>query len=310
MVSNTFDYFLRREYLVQYLNSVDDIFESVSKLQQKYDFIKCEVIGKSLCGRKIKGLQIGNEERMVLFTCAFHGMEWLTSLVVLRFLDTLSGLIYNREDICGINIFKCLEDRGLYVIPCVNPDGVEISLKGSTSAKDFQSVVEGASGGKTFDWQANARGVDINHNFDANWEKLHKLEKLNKISCPAKTRYGGKYPESEPETRAITKLCRSKNFDYAIAFHSQGEEIYWKYGDKIPNGSETLARIFALTSEYVLSSPEGLAQGGGFKDWFITEFNKPAFTIEIGKGKNPLSISCLNDIYSKLFKMMLLTILI
>lgn len=295
---------------MKYLDSVEEIFEIISNLQKKYDFIKSEVIGESLCGRKIKGLKIGNEENMVLFACTFHGMEWLTSLVVLKFLDTICSYAYNKECICGINVFNCLESRGLYVVPCVNPDGVEISLKGSDSAKGFKNIVDDVCGGKTFDWQSNARGVDINHNFDAGWARLHKLEKLNNISGPSKTRYGGKYPESEPETRAITKLCRNKNFEYAMAFHSQGEEIYWKYGDRIPKDAEKLARVFALASGYTLSEPIGLAQGGGFKDWFINEFNKPAFTVEIGKGKNPLSILEINNIYSKILNMMFTAILI
>lgn len=295
---------------MKYLCSVEEIFESIRKLHQKYDFLQSEVVGKSLCKRKIWGLKLGNEEKMVLFACAFHGMEWLTSLVVLKFLDTLCGCIHNKECICGIDVFKALKGRGLYVVPCVNPDGVEISLRGSKTAKEFENGIEEVCSGKTFDWQANARGVDINHNFDAGWAELHKLEKLSNILGPAKTRYGGKYPESEPETRAITKLCRDKNFEYAMAFHSQGEEIYWKYGDKIPKNSEKLARAFALASGYTLSEPVGLAQGGGFKDWFITEFNKPAFTIEIGKGKNPLSVLELNNVYIKILNMLLMTTLV
>jgi g-D-glutamyl-meso-diaminopimelate peptidase len=207
---------------MKYLNSVEEIFAMASNLQEKYDFLNSEVIGSSLCGQKILGLKIGNAENMILFACAFHGMEWLTSLVILKFLDTLCGYIHNNENVYGIDIAECLENRGLYIIPCVNPDGVEISLTGKCADKKFESIIDKVSRGKTTDWQSNARGVDINHNFDANWLKLHTLEKLNKISGPAKTRYGGKYPESEPETRAITRLCRDKNFVRALAFHIQG----------------------------------------------------------------------------------------
>ena len=51
---------------------------------------------------------------------------------------------------------------------------------------------------------------------------------------------------------------------------------------------------------YIISSPEGLAVGGGFKDWFIEKFQKPGFTIEIGKGENPLPIDEFENIYSAL----------
>ena len=69
-----------------------------------------------------------------------------------------------------------------------------------------------------------------------------------------------------------------------------------------------MGKILSQTSGYKLSSPEGLAVGGGFKDWFIKTFNKPGFTIEIGKGKNPLPISDFDSIYKKLEKMLTISL--
>ena len=66
-----------------------------------------------------------------------------------------------------------------------------------------------------------------------------------------------------------------------------------------------MALKMAELSGYKLSAPEGLAVGGGFKDWFIEEFAKPGFTIEIGKGKNPLPLSDIVEIYDKLESMMI-----
>ena len=282
----------------------------IKNLLAKYNFLNHGVIGKSHCERNIEFLSLGNFEKSILWACAFHGMEWLTSLVILKFLENICNRIKSKNKILGIDIEKNLENRGIVIIPCVNPDGVEISLTGYKSAKNFQNLVKKASNNRTFSWQANAAGVDINHNFDAGWNELKKLEKENNILEPSPTRFGGKKPESEPETRALVNFCQKNKFSYAIAFHSQGEEIYWKYGKSIPENSYKLAKIFSITSGYKLSSPEGLAVGGGFKDWFIKEFNKPAFTIEIGVGKNPLPISQLYPIYNKIYKMLLSSLLI
>ena len=282
----------------------------IKNLLAKYNFLNHGVIGKSHCERNIEFLSLGNFENSILWACAFHGMEWLTSLVILKFLENICNRIKSKNKILGIDIEKNLENRGIVIIPCVNPDGVEISLTGYKSAKNFQNLVKKASNNRTFSWQANAAGVDINHNFDAGWNELKKLEKENNILEPSPTRFGGKKPESEPETRALVNFCQKNKFSYAIAFHSQGEEIYWKYGKSIPENSYKLAKIFSITSGYKLSSPEGLAVGGGFKDWFIKEFNKPAFTIEIGVGKNPLPISQLYPIYNKIYKMLLSSLLI
>lgn len=284
-------------------NEIPDYFVRENIIQNiisKYEYVKKFSLGKSLVGRDITALQIGNCQISVLLTAAYHGMEWLTSLILLKFTDEICNFISGYNHLVGNNVCKAINRRGITIVPCVNPDGVEISLKGSDAAGKYKELV--GSIGKTEKWQANARGVDINHNFDAGWAPLRKREIEKGISGPARTRYGGEEPESEPETKAITKLCRDRNFEYAIAFHSQGEEIYWDYGDKVPMRTKELTEKFSELSGYLISKPEGLAVGGGFKDWFISELNKPAFTIEIGKGENPLPISDFDKVYSKLEK--------
>ena len=62
----------------------------------------------------------------------------------------------------------------------------------------------------------------------------------------------------------------------------------------------------ATASGYALDTPVGIAVGGGFKDWFITEFNRPGFTVELGLGENPLSPSLADEIYRKVEKMLML----
>ena len=57
-------------------------------------------------------------------------------------------------------------------------------------------------------WQANSRGVDINHNFDAKWQMV--------VDKPSPSKYGGEYAESEPETRAITEFVRKEQFDMLL----------------------------------------------------------------------------------------------
>lgn len=273
-------------------------------ISKKYSFTKCSVLSKSLCRRNIHSIQIGTSKKPALFVGTFHGMEWLTGLLLLIFAEKLCNAIENNRKIAGINIKPFFEKKGLIIIPCINPDGVEISINGKSSAGAYESLVESISGKNTSSWQANARGVDLNHNFNAGWGLLHELEQKNGITLPSMTRYGGPTPESEVETKTLVDFCLEKNFRHALAFHSQGEEIYWKFGKTDPKNSELMAHILARSSGYTLSEPEGLAIGGGFKDWFIEKFNKPAFTIEIGKGKNPLPIDDIYDIYSKLEEML------
>ena len=275
-------------------------------LTEQFPFLKYGPIGESRCGRKIESFSLGCEDEQVLFCGAFHGMEWLTSLLLFRFLETVCRCVETGGSVCGINIDRFLDRRGLIIIPCVNPDGVEISLNGECAAGKYERLVSEIADGKAHRWQANAFGVDINHNFNAGWRELKLREQNCGISGPSITQYGGEMPESEPETKALTKLCRTRNIRHATAFHSQGEEIYWSYGSETPKRSRLMAEVMARSSGYALSSPSGLAIGGGFKDWFIEELKKPAFTVEIGIGRNPLPASKLNEIYTRLEEMLAL----
>ncbi len=279
------------------------------KLQKDYPFLHIGTLSKSVCGRSIPYVAIGNPSEQVLMAGAFHGMEWLTSLLLIHFIKELCEAIKHSRMISEIKVAEFLKQRGVFFLPCINPDGVEISLHGAESAGEYQKLVTKASGSNTSRWQANARGVDINHNFDAGWQELHELEQKSGIIGPAPTRYGGKKPESEPETKAITTFCRFSNIRHALAFHSQGEEIYWSFGENTPKRSELMVRIMAMSSGYKASQPEGLAVGGGFKDWFIKEKKRPAFTIEIGKGENPLPLDDLEEIYYALEEMLVLSLI-
>lgn len=282
----------------------------IKKLCQQYPFVECGTIGKSLCNRDIKYLKFGSNNKPVLFAAAFHGSEWLTSLLVLLFAEHIGNLISNDSTVDGINIKNFLNKNGLIIVPCVNPDGVEISINGANGAGIYRSsVIDIMKERDTTFWQANARGVDLNHNFDAGWDALHALEKEKNIIRPSYTRYGGLLPESEPETKALVQFCNQIEFRHVIAFHSQGEEIYWNFGKKIPPKAKTMGEKMAKLSGYKLSTPEGLAIGGGFKDWFIQKFNRPGFTIEIGKGKNPLPLEAISSIYDQLEKMLLYCVL-
>ena len=278
-------------------------------LRQRYTLADYTVCGHSWAGRALFSLSIGTGSKRVLLTGGFHGQEWMTSLILLRFFERMCGALENKTRLCGIRLANALTDRTVVIIPCVNQDGVQIALKGASGAGCYAGLCHRISAGNFSDWNANARGVDINHNFDAGWEILRQMEINEGIRGPAPRRYGGSAPESEPETGALTALCRQVNFRHALALHSQGEEIYWEYGENTPERSHLMAKILSASSEYKLVKNEGLCSHGGFKDWFIEEFSRPAFTIEAGLGKNPLPLSDFEGIYSKIEEMLLLSVL-
>ena len=120
----------------------------------------------------------------------------------------------------------------------------------------------------------------------------------------------GPHPESEPETRALAALCRRVCFRHVVALHSQGEEIYWRYGAHTPPQSEMMARVLSAVSGYAVADPAASASHGGFKDWFIDTFHRPGFTLELGRGQNPLPLREFESIYQKAREMLLLSLLL
>lgn len=261
-------------------------------------------IGKSCAGRDIPAIKIHSDTEYVLFTAAFHGSEHITSNILLMFLEELTYAYTHNCSLCGINVRKALGKRGIMFVPIINPDGCEISIHGALGCGREAGDVYKMCQGDFTHWNANLRGVDINHNFDAGWQELHDLERKSGIFGPAATRFGGYTPCSEPETQALVRLCSEHNIHHALALHSQGEVIYWSYNGYETKTSKRMAEIMATTSGYALDVPVGLALGGGFKDWFLKEYLRPAFTVEVGRGKNPLPIADASKIYNDICEML------
>lgn len=248
-------------------------------------------IGESVMGRDIYSLKIGRGKRVVVLTGAHHGLEYITSLFLLKFAREYTDCALFGRQMCGRDVRQLYEAVTLYIIPMVNPDGVDIAVNGLDITDDFHRKLISSVGIHSFRkvWQANAGGVDINHNYDALWQRV--------IEKPAPSLYGGEYPESEPETAAMCNFLRSIEADILICFHSQGEEIYYDFDGTEEKKAKELADKMADASGYTVAKPSGTASYGGCKDWFIKEFGKAGFTVEVGRGKNPLPLEMIDKIY-------------
>lgn len=276
----------------------------------RYRFFSAVPIGCSVLGRPIRGLTFGNGTDRVLMAAAFHGQEWLTALICLRLCEEIGNALDTGKVLAGWNMRRALRDRQIVWVPLVNPDGVEIAVHGAATAGAYAEQVRDNGGDIHGRWQANARGVDINHNFNAGFKELQQEERKKGIVGPAARQWGGPYPTSEPETSALVELCNSVSFRHVVALHSQGEEIYWHYGEHTPPESRLMASVMAAVSGYTVAAPDGLAAHGGFKDWFIDTHHKPGFTVELGKGTNPLPVTAFESVYQKARDLLVVALLI
>lgn len=283
-----------------------ELTKELEQLCERYHFAHLGSAGKSVLGKELLTLNIGNGKESVLMCGAFHGTERLTATLLLIFAERLCEALSHDGSIAGIRARRAFFDRRLVILPMVNPDGCDIVGEGTTNCGRFSDSINRISAGDFNKWNANVRGVDINHNFDAGWKILHSLEQKANIYGPSPTRYGGSRPVSEPETAAMVELCEKERFCHVAAFHSQGEIIYWSYGDATPEKGKRMATLMSASSGYALEEPTEIASHGGFKDWFIEKYRRPGFTVEIGRGTNPLPANQFRSIYPRVEEMMML----
>ncbi len=267
--------------------------EDIINLSGRFPFIESSVIGTSVMKKPIYCIRIGSGRRKLFINCAHHGLEYLTSAFAIRFLHEYAAAVEDNTEFFGINPAEVLRHVSVFAVPMVNPDGVDIAVNGLDITNSYHQKLISDVGIHSFNrvWQANASGVDINHNYNAGWRVVK--------STPSPTRFSGPYSESEPETKAMVEFMKKMKFDLLIAFHSQGGEIYYDFDGMQAENSKKIADKMAAESGYAVSVPTGSASFGGCKDWFIKEFGKAGFTIEMGHGKNPLPMDMLDEIFDE-----------
>lgn len=232
------------------------IYDKISHFYDSYRKKKC-IIGYSCEGRAIFAFHVGSPFcRQFVAVYAIHGREWITARLALKHIKKGA---------------RC----GGWIIPLANPDGAVISQSRCAL------------------WKANARGVDLNVNFDADWGTgVKNVKERGGENCI------GDKPFSESESAAIAAFTRKISPFVTFSFHTKGEEIYWEFNGE---GEESGARLLSEATGYSVKKIKGSA--GGYKDWCIQKLGIPSYTIECGSDslEHPIKrLSCLKDCYGAL----------
>lgn len=278
-------------------------------LKVRYPFIEVGVAGQSVLGKNLYYIKLGEGPNQVFYNGAHHALEWITVSLLMKFTENFSKAYAEGRSIRDYDVESIWNQSTIYILPMVNPDGVNLVLKGlDPSNPYYDELLRWNDTGLPFSqvWQANIRGVDINHNYNALWQTYKELAEELGFDEPGPYRYPGPYPESEPETRAVVSFTRNHNFRLVLAYHSQGQVIYWNFQNLAPPEARRIGEMFAAVSGYVLAEPFGTASYSGYKDWFIQEYRRPGYTIEVGRGRNPLPISQFDMIYNNNEELLLL----
>lgn len=265
---------------------VKDTYETFfHAAETHFPALRVTEFGKSLLGRELFAAEIGTGGRRLFYVGAHHASEWLTSYLLMDMIVALAD--DEKTDVFEIRKEFLLQNFTFTILPVLNPDGVRLAI-GEIGATPLYEREMRMSGGDFSHWQANARGVDLNHNYAFGFSEYKRREREAGI-LPGATRFSGEYPESEPETRVVASYLRTVMPTALITLHSQGEEIYFS-----PHGDPRAARVARRLSRalgYPVGTPEGMAAYGGLSDYAGNVLGIPSYTLEVGRGENPLPLS-------------------
>ncbi|GGA61839.1 M14 family zinc carboxypeptidase [Ornithinibacillus halotolerans] len=279
----------------------EKMVRDINRLVHIYPFIKKNNIGSSVLGKDLIELQIGIGNKQVHMNGSFHANEWITTPVIMRFINQYALSLTNHQAIRGLYMMPYFMQTLLSAVPMVNPDGVDLVISGAQAAVAYQEEVLAINNNNPdfSNWKANIRGVDLNNQYPANWE----IEAERKPSTPEPRDFPGYAPLTEPEAVAMAELTGNRDFRRMNAFHTQGEVIYWGYEGLEPAEAETIVNEYARVSGY--RPVRFIDSYAGFKDWFIQVYRRPGYTVELGTGINPLPITQFNEIYEETLGIML-----
>ena len=279
---------------------------NISRLKQTYPFLQIGNIGYSVLGRAIPYIRIGTGQKEVFYNASFHANEWINTPVLMRFIDDYAAQYVLNGRVAGFSARQLFRAVSLYVVPMVNPDGVDLvtgGLSNVDNAYKNAQIIAGNFPNIPFPdgWKANINGVDLNLQFPAGWRQAREIKFAQGYTKPAPRDFVGEGPLTEPEALAVYNFTLQHNFRLVIAYHTQGKEIYWTFRNFNPPMAEFIGQQFSNISGYRLAEVPYNSSFAGYKDWFIQNYNRPGYTIESGIGQNPLPISQFGEIYADNF---------
>jgi predicted deacylase len=271
--------FLRRDLEWSPYPSPDEARQQMEHLPVRYpEICTSEIIGQSTEGRPIlalrfRGRHTSAEQRpRLLISAQIHAVEYIGAYVAREVAHRLA------EGYGGEPAPTALLDRAdIWIVPLLNPDG---------AARVWRRAGWSTLGASRF----TANGVDPNRNFP--YVSTPGRKGWNSGSDrPGSAYYRGPHPLSEPECRALARLCKREGFCAAINFHSFGgvvfmPEIHGPDREKAAHALDVFKEVFQSHQPHVRYRPvpERSAKILGQLDPFLLNgLGAPSVTVEVSR---------------------------
>ena len=276
--------------------------ETILKLTETYPFLRSELLTTTAFGRPVRTLVIGEGDRKVIYSASHHANEWITTPVILKFMEQLAEAVQNNGKLYGVDAQTVVKAATIYTVPMVDPDGVDLvtgaiepgTLEYETAQRlaDNYPNIPFPNG-----WKANLLGVDLNLQYPAGWLQAREIKFGQGFTKPGPRDYVGRAPLNQRESIALAQYTEEIDPALVLAYHTQGKVIYWQFRDYEVPGARELGEEFARLSGYSLEDTPYESSFAGYKDWFIQNWRRPGYTIEVGSGENPLPLEQFDEIY-------------
>lgn len=264
---------------------------NIKQLASTYPgLISYQSIGKSEFNREIWAVKLGKGKSNVFFNGSHHAREWMTSIVLMKMIEDYAKYYKKNIPYSGYPVKTLLDQTTIWFVPMVNPDGVTLQQKGVNAfpKKYHSSLIKMNAGSKNFKrWKSNIKGTDINRNYPANWKTIKDT-----LRYPSYQKYKGKTPLDTKEAKALVNFTYKIKPEISVSYHSSGQTLYWYYytKPKFVNRDKAIANKISKITGYKLMPLKDQKDGGGYKDWFISTFNRPSFTVEISPAVGPTHV--------------------
>ena len=284
--------------------SYENLLHDIEILEKNFpEQIKIVELCETLDGRKVFDIVVGSGDNHILIFGAMHAREYITTQIVMRQLcESIDAANGNGGNYLGISTAELLQNVTIHFVPNSNPDGVAISQFGFGGLKNetVRNKVAAMIHGDFEQWKSNANGVDLNRNFDADWQNYYGAQ------YPGSERYKGNFPGSEPESAALIRLMKGYQIKRSISYHSCGDVIYWYYKQQgaVLEKSKKFAQRISNETGYYLDADYTALDPAGFKDWAVYKLGVPSLTIETGAENGasivaPVPISRFKNIWQR-----------
>lgn len=109
------------------LYNYDVLINDLNSLKSTYPFLYVDSIGDSVLENTIFYIKLGKGKKEVFYSASFHGNEWITTSVLMKFIEDFCIAYANNSTIYGYSARKIFNSTSIYIVPMLNPDGVNLA---------------------------------------------------------------------------------------------------------------------------------------------------------------------------------------